>query len=158
MSPRLPRILWSARRMTFISGLLRRFHGGIVACDGVVDLFGGLRRRGRIAATALTIARRTARPRVGDALGVRQQCHLARVLDRIGDVALLLHGVAGDPTVANLGTVAHEAGQQVDVFVVDVLDLVGDKDAGLLLELLWIDLFWRSRLVLLARHLLFRLS
>ena len=58
-------------------------------------------------------------------LGVRQQSHLARVLDGVGNVALLLHRVACDPAVADLGTIAHEPGQQVDVLVVDVVNLVG---------------------------------
>src|SRR5436190_7136071 len=155
MSPRLPSTLWSARRMTFISGL--HVCGGVgIELETVVDdvLSGFVGGRRSIAARAtLAVARRAPGASVGDALGVRQQRHLTRVLDRVGDVALLLHGVARDPPVADLGPVAHEAAQKVDVFVVDVVDLVGDEHARLLLELLRVGVFRRTRLVLLAGHL-----
>src|SRR3954470_16117919 len=54
--------------------------------------------------------------------GVRQQGHLPRVLDGLGDLALLLHGNAGDPTGSDLAAVRDELPQDVDVLVVDLLD------------------------------------
>ena len=72
----------------------------------------------------------------GDPLGVGQQRHLAGVLDRRGDVPLLLGVVPAHPAGADLGAVRHEALQQVDVLVVDVVDPLLDEDAGLLLDLL----------------------
>src|SRR6187402_169687 len=66
---------------------------------------------------------------------VRQQGHLARVLDGIGDEALLLHGDAGHPTRADLAAVGDELAQQRGVLVVDVLDLRRLERVGLLLGL-----------------------
>src|SRR3954464_13867176 len=54
--------------------------------------------------------------------GVRQQGHLPRVLDGLGDLALLLHGDAGDPTGTDLAAVRDELPQDVDVLVIDLLD------------------------------------
>src|SRR3954453_12268405 len=54
--------------------------------------------------------------------GVRQQRHLPRVLDGLGDLALLLHRDAGDPTGTDLAAVRDELPQDVDVLVVDLLD------------------------------------
>ena len=85
-------------------------------------------------------------------LGVRQQRHLAGDLDRPGDLALLLHVVAADATVADLGAVAHEPRQQVDVLVVDVHHLLGDQRAGLLLVLAGGRVLGRPGPVLLAGH------
>jgi len=45
----------------------------------------------------------------------------------------LLGVVAGDTTSPDLGAVAHEATKQVDVFVVDVVDVLGREDRDLLL-------------------------
>jgi hypothetical protein len=70
---------------------------------------------------------------LGDAAGVGQQRHLAGVLDRHGDVGLLLGVVAGDPAGADLGPVGHEPAEQVDVLVVDVVDRLLGQDADLLL-------------------------
>ena len=50
----------------------------------------------------------------------------------------------GDPPVADLGPVADEAAEQVDVLVVDELDLVGDEDGRLLLELLGVGVLRRT--------------
>ena len=128
--------------MTFISALLASSALGVV---------GGRRstssRRGAVgtasdrlgagvavARPVAAVARRAGALR-GHPPGVRQQRHLAGDLDRRGDLPLLLHVVAADPAVADLGPVAHEARQQVDVLVVDVLDLLGDQRAGLLLVL-----------------------
>src|SRR4029079_6784500 len=66
---------------------------------------------------------------------VRQQGHLARVLDGIGDEALLLHGHTGEPTRADLAAVGDELAQQGGVLVVDVLDLRRLERVGLLLGL-----------------------
>src|SRR5512141_1814899 len=66
---------------------------------------------------------------------VRQQRHLARVLDGIGDEALLLHGHTGDPTRTDLAAVGDELAQQCGVLVVDVLDLRRLERVGLLLGL-----------------------
>src|SRR5213080_1404764 len=55
--------------------------------------------------------------------GVGQQSHLAGVLDRLGDLALLLRGDAGDPAGADLAAVGDELAEQVRVLVVDVVDL-----------------------------------
>src|SRR3954470_8501530 len=54
--------------------------------------------------------------------GVRQQRHLPRVLDGLGDLSLLLHRDAGDPTGTDLAPVRDELPQDVDVLVVDLLD------------------------------------
>src|SRR3954447_23995240 len=54
--------------------------------------------------------------------GVRQQGHLPRVLDGLGNLALLLHRNAGDPTGSDLAAVRDELPQDVDVLVIDLLD------------------------------------
>ena len=61
--------------------------------------------------------------------GVGQQRHLAGVLDRLGDLALLLGADAGDAAGADLAAVGDELAQQVGVLVVDVVDL-GRERAG----------------------------
>src|SRR5687767_5765615 len=147
MSPRLPSPSRSLRRITCISGLLVRL-GDVVELELVVDLelvdldrvdqldTLGLLLEALVAARpALAVTWRTRAARRGDALGVGQQGHLAGDLDRVGDVELLLAVVARDAHVADLGAVAHEPAEQVDVLVVDVLDLVDDERAGLLLVL-----------------------
>ena len=54
---------------------------------------------------------------------VGQQRHLAGVLDRRGDVALVLRAVAGHPTSADLAAVGDELPQQRGVLVVDTVAL-----------------------------------
>src|SRR5260370_33823869 len=49
---------------------------------------------------------------------VRQQRHLARVLDRGGDVALVLRAVTGNPPRADLAAVGNKLPQQPGVLVV----------------------------------------
>src|SRR4029453_6357724 len=112
----------SLRRITCMSGLL-------VGLDDVVDLelvidlvdrdeldaFGRLLEAPVAARATLAVTRRTRAARRGDALGVRQQRHLAGDLDRVGDVELLLAVVARDAHVADLGAVAHEPTEQVDI-------------------------------------------
>src|SRR5690606_38488385 len=71
---------------------------------------------------------------LGDAGDVGQQRHLPGVLDRPGDLLLLLGIVAGDPAGPDLRPVGHEPPQQVDVLPVDVLDTLGGEDARLLLR------------------------
>src|SRR6185436_15245353 len=65
--------------------------------------------------------------------GVRQQRHLAGVLDRRGDVPLVLGAVAGHPTGTDLAAVGDELPQQTGVLVVDVGDLLLAENANLLL-------------------------
>src|SRR4029450_2564230 len=67
--------------------------------------------------------------------GVRQQRHLAGVLDRGGDEALLLDGHPGHPARADLAAVGDELAQQRGVLVVDVLDLGDLERVRLLLGL-----------------------
>src|SRR3954467_4480594 len=67
--------------------------------------------------------------------GVRQQGHLPRVLDGLGDLALLLHGDAGDTPGTDLPAVGDELAQDVDVLVVDLLDARGLQRVLLLLGL-----------------------
>src|SRR6478672_12823649 len=67
--------------------------------------------------------------------GVGEQGHLAGVLDRLGELALLLRGDAGDPAGTDLAAVRHELAQQVGVLVVDVVDLGREKRVRLLLRL-----------------------
>src|SRR5260221_13857399 len=67
--------------------------------------------------------------------GVGQQRHLAGVLDRGSDVALVLAAVAGHPTSADLAAVGDELAQQAGVLVVHVVDLLFAEDADLLLDL-----------------------
>src|SRR6266540_2580165 len=66
---------------------------------------------------------------------VGEQRHLAGVLDRRRDVALVLGAVARDPSGADLAAVAHELPQQVHVLVVDVVLLLGAELAELPLGL-----------------------
>src|SRR5688572_30582941 len=66
---------------------------------------------------------------------VRQQGHLASVLDRGGHVTLVLRAVAGDSAGADLAPVAHELPEQVHVLVVDVVLLVRTELAELALWL-----------------------
>ena len=114
--------------------------------QGSVDLVGidlghvvGLDRRGRtrrhlLAELAAVAAVATATLALGDlANAVGQQRHLPGEADRLGDLALLLGGVAGDPAGPDLGPLRHEPPQQVDVLVVDPLDLLGVEDRDLLL-------------------------
>ena len=82
-------------------------------------------------ATALAVALGAAG--LGDAAGVGQQRHLAGVLDRPGDLGLLLRAVAGDAAGPDLGPVGHEPAEQVHVLPVDVLDALGEQEAHLLL-------------------------
>src|SRR3954452_24623234 len=67
--------------------------------------------------------------------GVGEQGHLAGVLDRLGDLALLLGGHAGDATGPDLAAVGDELPQQVGVLVVDVADLRRCERVRLLLRL-----------------------
>src|SRR3954453_16192598 len=66
---------------------------------------------------------------------VGQQGHLAGVLARDGDVALVLDAVAGDPAGTDLSAVGDELPQQGGVLVVDVGRLVLAELADLLLRL-----------------------
>src|SRR5437763_14767383 len=54
--------------------------------------------------------------------GVGQQRHLAGVLDRLGDLPLLLGADAGHPAGPDLAAVGNELAQQRGVLVVDRLD------------------------------------
>src|SRR6056297_98689 len=163
MSPRLPRPARSLRRITFMSGLLvlgliggaLDLVGEFLVGSGVVDVVvHRLVTATAAVATAVAATVTTAATGAGggDALGVRQQGHLTRDLDRIGDLALLLQRVAGDAAVADLGAVAHEPLQEIDVLVVDVLDLLDDEDARLLLELAGVEIPGGPGFVLLACH------
>src|SRR3954454_10245984 len=67
--------------------------------------------------------------------GVGQQRHLATVLDRHGDIALVLAAVAGHPPGADLAAVGDVLAQQGRVFVVDEVDLVLAENADLALRL-----------------------
>src|SRR6202042_3977341 len=66
---------------------------------------------------------------------VGQQRHLARVLDRRGDVALMLRAVAGNPPGTDLAAVGDELPQQPGVLVVHAGDLLLAEQANLLLRL-----------------------
>src|SRR5580704_1832087 len=66
---------------------------------------------------------------------VGQQRHLARVLDRLGDVALVLRAVARNPPRADLATVGDELPQQPCVLVVHPGHLLLAEKADLLLGL-----------------------
>src|SRR5450631_4113553 len=63
-------------------------------------------------------------PSLARGAGVGQQRHLAAVLHRGGDVALVLGAVAGDPTGPDLAAVGNVLPQQVGVLVVDVGNLL----------------------------------
>src|SRR3954453_15105734 len=66
---------------------------------------------------------------------VGQQRHLAGVLDRDGDVALVLDAVAGHPTGADLAAVGDELAEQGGVLVVGTGRLLLAELADLLLGL-----------------------
>src|SRR5436189_243449 len=67
--------------------------------------------------------------------GVRQQRHLASVLHRDGDVALVLAAVAGHPAGPDLAAVGDVLPQQRGVLVVDVLRVLAlAEHADLLLR------------------------
>src|SRR5262245_66514562 len=66
---------------------------------------------------------------------VRQQGHLAGVLDRDGDVTLVLDAVAGHPTRTDLAAVGDELAEQGGVLVVDTGRLLLAELANLLLRL-----------------------
>src|ERR1041384_7914857 len=66
---------------------------------------------------------------------VRQERHLAGVLDRAGDLPLLLGGHTGDPTGTDLAPVRDELPQQRGVLVIDVGDPVLVERVHLLLRL-----------------------
>src|SRR6478735_7927992 len=67
--------------------------------------------------------------------GVGEQRHLAGVLDRGRDVALVLGAVAADATGTDLAAVGDVLTQQRRVLVVDAGDLLLAEDADLLLRL-----------------------
>src|SRR3712207_8079500 len=67
--------------------------------------------------------------------GVGQQRHLAGVLHRDRDAALVLPAVAGDAPGADLAAVGDELPEQAGVLVVDVLRRVLAERADLLLRL-----------------------
>src|SRR5262245_25249223 len=160
MSPRLPSSETSVRRMTFMSGLallggaVLGHLGGGRSLGGCALALGAVLPGTPVAPVlpGTPVAPVTPGPAIttiapvttvapvapgaallGDARDVRQQRHLAGVLDRLGHVGLLLGVVAGDPAGPHLGTVGHEPAQQVHVLPVDVLDALGDEQAGLLL-------------------------
>src|SRR5262249_5996784 len=62
---------------------------------------------------------------------VRQQGEEARALDRGGQLPLVVRARARDPRRDDLAVLADEVLQQVDVFVVDPLDLLGREAAEL---------------------------
>lgn len=61
---------------------------------------------------------------------IRQERHLPGVLDRTGQLPLLLCGDAGDPTAADLAAVREERPEQGGVLVVDVRDARPVKGLG----------------------------
>ena len=139
MSPFLPTAATSARRIDLHQLVLAVEHRRRRArrdrrTSSAIELVGsgptGRRtsvsdagQRSRRAADRLGSPRRfAATALLGDPAGVGQQRHLAGVLDRQGDLRLLLGVVAGDASGADLGPVGHEPAEQVDVLVVDVLD------------------------------------
>src|SRR5690606_15093526 len=67
--------------------------------------------------------------------GVRQQRHLPRVLDRAGDLPLLLAGDPGHPPCPDLAAIGDELPQQRGVLVVDVGDALLVEGVHLLLRL-----------------------
>src|SRR5688572_5752314 len=62
---------------------------------------------------------------------VRQQREEARALDRVGQLALIAGGGAGDARRDDLAGLVDEVLQDVDVLVVDPLDLLGGEAAEL---------------------------
>src|SRR5690348_5639249 len=67
--------------------------------------------------------------------GVRQERHLTCVLDRTGDLALLLGTDAGHPARTDLAPVRDELAQQRGVLVIDVGDPLLVERVHLLLRL-----------------------
>ena len=61
---------------------------------------------------------------------VGQERHLARALDRDGDLALVAPAGAGDAALADLALLRDVAAELVDVLVVDLLDLVLAEEAA----------------------------
>src|SRR5262245_14312852 len=168
MSPRLPRPSTSERRISFTSVLragtrrpvavLARRRGAridrplVLLVRSLVPLRRCLGCALEVTLTSWAPIAWRASALCGDAPRVRQQCHLAGDLDRTGDLTLLLHVVAAHPAVADLGSVAHEPREQVDVLVVDVLHLLGDEVTRLLLVFSLDGVLGRPGAVLLARH------
>src|ERR1700760_4057543 len=74
-------------------------------------------------------------PALASRAGVREQRHLARVLDRGRDVALVPGAVARDAARADLAAVGDVLAQQAGVLVIDVADAFLAEDANLLLRL-----------------------
>src|SRR5687768_1814100 len=74
-------------------------------------------------------------PRSACRRGVRQQRHLARVLDRLGDLPLLLCAHPGDAPGTDLAPVRDELAQQRGVLVVDIGDALLVERIHLLLRL-----------------------
>src|SRR5689334_8521406 len=66
---------------------------------------------------------------------VREEGHLARVLDRERDELLLLHRDAGDATGADLAALRDELAEGGDVLVVDDADADGLRRSGVLAAL-----------------------
>src|SRR4051812_8985631 len=77
----------------------------------------------------------TGRPSSASGAGVGQQRHLTGVLDRDGDLALLLDGDTGHPAGADLAAVRDELAQQRGVLVVDIVDARDLERVRLLLGL-----------------------
>src|SRR4051794_17434861 len=76
--------------------------------------------------------------------GVRQERHLAGVLDRTGDLALLLGTDPGHPPSADLAAVGDELAQQRGVLVIDVGDPVLVERVHLLLRLAKCRSLWHG--------------
>src|SRR5688572_32022340 len=74
-------------------------------------------------------------PRSARRRGVRQQRHLAGVLDRAGNLTLLLGAHPGDPAGTDLAPVGDELPQQGGVFVINVGDALFVERVHLLLRL-----------------------
>src|SRR6202008_3286100 len=86
------------------------------------------------AVTPIAVAAITAVPPAAAALvralgDVRQQCHLTRPLDRLGDLHLVPAARAGDAAAADLAFLGDVAPELVDVLVVDLRDLVLAEEA-----------------------------
>src|SRR3989442_7105347 len=86
---------------------------------------------------------------------VREQRHLAGVLDRGGHVALVLGAVPRDTPRTDLSPLGHELLQQSDVLEIDVVDPLLAEDADLLLLLLLpalVVFLFANPLLGLSRH------
>src|SRR4051794_24127254 len=112
MSPFLPTLRTSSRRITFTSLLLG--HRGVVepvtehalvACLGGRGRRAGRARRRAVGAAGATGPAVAGRPLGGDAAGVREQGHLAGVLDGARHLTLLLSVVPRHAAGADLGPV-----------------------------------------------------